>query len=176
MCNESGDSQNEQAWRDLQADGGLPEAQASDLNWVRAQRDVAEQELSALRSEIVALERKYRDRAWHGQPVTVRTDALLVADDLKAALHGAKAEGPPKLEGRIRLLERAVGNCFMMAKREIARHVNGKAPSDPKGLERWQHVQRFCETTGSKSSILRGQLPDEITEGSGSDRPDSERP
>lgn len=65
---------------------------------------------------------------------------------------------------RIRVLERAIGNCFMMARRQIAAHLNGKS-TPVQDLERWQHVQRFCETTGSKSSILRGQLPTEITEG-----------
>src|ERR1035437_5555256 len=65
---------------------------------------------------------------------------------------------------RIVILERAVGNCFMMAKRQIAAHLNG-ASVYQKDLERWQHVLRFCETTGSKSDILRGQLPTEITEG-----------
>jgi hypothetical protein len=65
---------------------------------------------------------------------------------------------------RIRVLERAVGNCFMMAKRQIAAHLNSKS-TPAQDLERWQHVQRFCETTGSKSSILRGQLPTELTEG-----------
>lgn len=65
---------------------------------------------------------------------------------------------------RVRVLERAVGNCFMMAKRQIAAHLKG-ASVYQHDLERWQHVLRFCETTGSKSDILRGQLPDEITEG-----------
>ena len=56
-----------------------------------------------------------------------------------------------------------------MAKREIARlwSHDGDESSLARTLERWQHIQRFCETTGSKSSILRGQLPDEITEGEG---------
>lgn len=66
---------------------------------------------------------------------------------------------------RVRVLERAIGNCFMMAKRQIASHLNGTS-TPAKDLERWQHVLRFCETTGSKSDILRGQLPTEITEGS----------
>lgn len=73
-------------------------------------------------------------------------------------------------QGRVRVLERAIGNCFMMAKREIARYLNGRTPPDSLTLERWQHIQRFCETTGIKSDILRGQLPDEITEGSEQDR------
>jgi hypothetical protein len=65
---------------------------------------------------------------------------------------------------RIRALEQAIGNCYMMAKRQVAAHLNGtNAPA--KDLERWQHVQRFCETTGIKSSILRWQLPTEITGG-----------
>jgi hypothetical protein len=48
---------------------------------------------------------------------------------------------------RVRVLERAVGNCFMMAKREIARlwKHDGCESSLAQTLERWQHVQRFCE-------------------------------
>ena len=70
-----------------------------------------------------------------------------------------------ELRDRVRVLEKAVGDCFMMAKRQIAAHLNGKS-TPVQDLERWQHVQRFCETTGSKSDILRGQLPTEITDGS----------
>lgn len=77
----------------------------------------------------------------------------------------AFANALTEAEARITVLERAVGNCFMMAKRQIAAHLNGNS-TPAKDLERWQHVQRFCETTGSKSDILRGQLPTEITEGS----------
>ena len=64
-----------------------------------------------------------------------------------------------------RELLRALGNCYMMAKREIARILNGKADCDAMSLERWRHVQRFCEETGLKSSILRASLPTEITDG-----------
>lgn len=63
------------------------------------------------------------------------------------------------------LVKRAVGNCYMMAKREIARITNGKAQADATSLERWQHVKRFCESAGETSSILRWQLPTELTEG-----------
>jgi hypothetical protein len=83
---------------------------------------------------------------------------------LYADEHGDWKAAHSGIGARIQLLERAVGNCYMMAKREIARHLN-QPLNDQKGLERWQHVQRFCETTGEKSSILRGQLPTEMTEG-----------
>jgi hypothetical protein len=76
-------------------------------------------------------------------------------------------EAPPSAAelDRVRVLEQAIGNCYMMARRQIAAHLNGTS-TPQKDLERWQHIQRFCETTGSKSSILRGQLPTEITNGS----------
>jgi metal-sulfur cluster biosynthetic enzyme len=94
-------------------------------------------------------------------------DAL--AESIAQALADVRAENAD----RTVVLERAVGNCFMMAKREIARLLNMKPDASPLQLavalaltlERWEHIQRFCETTGSKSSILRGQLPTEITEG-----------
>jgi hypothetical protein len=65
------------------------------------------------------------------------------------------------------VLRRALGNCYMMAKREIARLLNKGEPHgrDAVSLERWQHVKRFCEETGMKSSILRATLPTELTEG-----------
>jgi len=60
---------------------------------------------------------------------------------------------------------RAIGNCYMMAKREIARLLNSRDVIDEKSLERWQHVLRFCESVGCKSDILRWQIPTELTEG-----------
>ncbi len=89
---------------------------------------------------------------------------------IRAAL--APIAGAQDLHERISVLERAVGNCFMMAKREIARlwKHQGEESSLAQTIERWQHVQRFCETTGSKSNILRGQLPTEITEGAAPSR------
>lgn len=86
------------------------------------------------------------------------------AGDWAAANNGVGA--------RIQMLERALGNCYMMSKREIARLLN-RSPmdvgvkSDQLTLERWNHVKRFCEETGQKSSILRATLPTEITDGSG---------
>lgn len=76
-------------------------------------------------------------------------------DRTAAMLRQAAAEGQGN--ERIRVLEQAVGNCYMMAKRQVAR---GTSDTDW-----WQHVVRFCETTGSQSDILRRQLPDEMTEG-----------
>ncbi len=83
------------------------------------------------------------------------------AGDWEAANNGVGA--------RIQMLERALSNCYMMSKREIARMLN-RSPmvkSDQLTLERWQHVKRFCEETGQKSSILRATLPTEITDGGG---------
>ncbi len=61
---------------------------------------------------------------------------------------------------------RALGNCYMMAKREQARIINlGMRDTHAITLERWQHVLRFCEEAGCTSSILRAQVPDEITGG-----------
>lgn len=82
----------------------------------------------------------------------------------------ADAHTAPPVEAQqhqdIEPLRRALGNCYMMAKREIARILNGKSQTDAVSLERWRHVQRFCEETGLKSSILRATLPTELTEGS----------
>lgn len=61
---------------------------------------------------------------------------------------------------------RALGNCYMMAKREQARILNtGLRHTHAITLERWQHVLRFCEEAGCTSSILRAQVPTEITDG-----------
>lgn len=65
---------------------------------------------------------------------------------------------------RVPVLEQAIGNCYMMAKRQISAHLRGTT-NPQQDVKRWEHVLRFCETTGSKSSILR-QIPTEIAEGS----------
>jgi len=62
-------------------------------------------------------------------------------------------------------LLRALGNCYMMAKREIARIQNGQSHTDAASLARWQQVKRFCEDAGCTSSILRAQVPTELTDG-----------
>lgn len=62
--------------------------------------------------------------------------------------------------------EQALKDCYMMAKREIARMRNGRAQHDATGLERWEHVFRFCEEAGLTSSVLREYQPTEITDGS----------
>lgn len=86
----------------------------------------------------------------------------MVESLILAALSEAHAKGVEETKDAKR---KAVANCYMMAKREIARIRNGKAQFDATGLERWEHVLRFCEESGEKSSILRDGLPTEITDG-----------
>lgn len=68
-------------------------------------------------------------------------------------------------------LRHALGNCYMMAKRELHRldraSLKGLAGKTYNSLavEQWQHVLRFCEEAGCKSDILRATLPTEITDG-----------
>ena len=85
-----------------------------------------------------------------------------VSDFVDSAAPAVPAQGEDDEHRRVL---RALGNCYMMAKREIARILNGKANCDAQSLERWQHVQRFCEEAGCTSSILRAQVPTELTEG-----------
>ena len=87
-------------------------------------------------------------------------EVMKQAEAALLALPSAPQE-PPQAD----LKRKAVANCYMMAKREIARILNGKAQVDTLSLERWQHVLRFCEESGEKSSILRDGLPTEMTEG-----------
>jgi hypothetical protein len=71
-------------------------------------------------------------------------------------------------EPDIKKLKRAIENCYMMAKRKrtiIHRYysdeLTGKVHSYPIGPkstdEDWDHIIRFCESTGLKMSILRLQ-------------------
>ncbi len=92
------------------------------------------------------------------------------SNNRKAEARVASLEAALRIAGaRIQMLERALGNCYIMSRREIARILN-RSPmvkSDQLTLERWQHVKRFCEETEQKSSILRATLPTEITDGGG---------
>jgi len=91
----------------------------------------------------------------------LKKQALRKVDYLESLVRAGGVERTPAEE----LLYRAVSNCYMMAKREIARIRNGKSQTDAMSQERWEHVKRFCEDTGMKSSILRDSLPTELTEG-----------
>lgn len=67
-------------------------------------------------------------------------------------------------------LQRALGNCYMTARRELRRLNNtGRVELihglDSQSVERWQHIVRFCEEAGCKSDILRAALPTELTDG-----------
>jgi len=62
-------------------------------------------------------------------------------------------------------LRRAIGNCYMMAKRRISALArNGYTVQDTE-YAAYAHIMRFCEEVGCKSDILRWQLPTEITDG-----------
>ena len=115
-------SQNEQAWEDLRASGGLPEAQQGEGSCA-CQHDG--------RGGLVS-------ECQEHQEIREQRDVLV----------------------------KALGNCYMMAKREIARYLNHDWVNNATSLERWQHVKRFCESAGCTSSILRATLPTEITDGS----------
>lgn len=77
----------------------------------------------------------------------------------------AAREGDGQEEQHIKF-RRALDNCYIMARREVARLSRQNPPHDPVTLERWQHVVRFCEEADCKSNILRRSLPTEMTEGS----------
>lgn len=101
-----------------------------------------------------------------------RDDFIFQVERIRIALAREPLKADPISESPtedVAALRRAIGNCYMMAKREIARHLNHSSDeiNHAVSIERWQHVQRFCESVGEKSSILRWQLPTEITDGAG---------
>lgn len=53
---------------------------------------------------------------------------------------------------------KALADCYMMA----CRRARGLATPNTAD---WNHVKRFCESTGLKSQLLRASLPTEMTEG-----------
>lgn len=72
--------------------------------------------------------------------------------------------------GHLQSAQRALGNCYMTAKREKHRlNRTGRVEVihglDTTSVERWGHVMRFCEEAGCKSDILRATLPTELTDG-----------
>jgi hypothetical protein len=62
------------------------------------------------------------------------------------------------LEVVLNLQRRALENIYMLAKRERNRaaksDVAGRIPPHP-SVEIWNHVIRFCESAGCRSSVLR---------------------
>lgn len=58
--------------------------------------------------------------------------------------------------------EKALADCYMMARRQVNRL---RHTSDIEGTQAWNHIIRFCESVGQKSSLLRDATPTEITGG-----------
>lgn len=62
---------------------------------------------------------------------------------------------------RVRKLEMALENCFMLASRKRARrvsyHKDGTfTPGEPRSDDAdWDHIKRFCESVGLSPSIIR---------------------
>lgn len=59
---------------------------------------------------------------------------------------------------------KALADCYMMARRAVAR-LKRETPQDERSLKEWSHVIRFCESAGSKSTMLRDSMPTEIQGG-----------
>lgn len=110
---------------------------------------------------LTALRDKMRDRANYDFNFTQRAKDLALewADELDAALTARSVPSPPKVEPDVHLLAWAVSNCYMLARRRIAKQTTDE--------EWWQHVLRICEKAGATSQgVLRAAVPREITEGS----------
>lgn len=63
-----------------------------------------------------------------------------------------------RLEAKNQKLMKALGNCYMMARRRA------KVATQFERTQ-YEHIIRFCEETGLKAEILRAQVPIEITGG-----------
>ncbi len=65
---------------------------------------------------------------------------------------------------------KALANCYMLARRSVARFPSNLFPVQMTHDQRiqkdnWEHIVRFCEETGLKPNILREAVPTEITGG-----------
>lgn len=58
----------------------------------------------------------------------------------------------------------ALADCYMTARRAVAR-LKRETPNDSKALVEWGHIIRFCELSGSKSTMLRDSIPKDIQGG-----------
>lgn len=58
----------------------------------------------------------------------------------------------------------ALANCYGIARRQAARLALETAP-DAKTAEAWNHVIRFCEQAGQRTSFLREVMPTGMTGG-----------
>ena len=99
---------------------------------------------------------------------------LRKADPLRPVSGGIERgeEQPPT-----RSMEWGLGNCYMLARRELRRLERMGCKADSMSVERWQHVVRICEEAGAKSKgVLRATLPTEYTEESPASGAESETP
>jgi hypothetical protein len=68
------------------------------------------------------------------------------------------------LKEQSNVLLHALADCYMLACRR-ARGTTREGSSVTPERQDWEHVKRFCESTGMKPQILRVSLPTEIQEG-----------